>query len=113
MYGSERKEKDYTAQQFMYVNAILYMHVIRVRWPPLALWWGVSCYLQGVSLGVSNKRGSGMHGSKGVINTAGTERLPGVTCGSNKSLKAVYDSLALICGISDGLSCSMSAICVL
>ena len=33
--------------------------------------------------------------------------------GSNISLKAVYDSLAFSCGISDGLSCSMSAICVL
>ena len=38
---------------------------------------------------------------------------PGVTSGSNISLKAVYDSLAPICGISDSLSCSMSAICVL
>ena len=36
-----------------------------------------------------------------------------MTSGSNVSLKAVYDSLAPICGISDRLSCSMSTICVL
>ena len=66
-----------------------------------------------MSLVVSSKSGSGMHGSWGVINTAGTERLPGATGGSNKSLTAAYDFLALVCGISDCLSCSISAICVL
>ena len=78
--------------------------VISFHWPPLAI---VGCKLfppEGVSV-ISKEEGS--HTS------AGTKRLPGMKGGSNISLKAVHDSLAFICGISDGLSCSLSAICVL
>ena len=45
--------------------------------------------------------------------SAGIWRLPCVTSGSNNCLKAVYDSLSPLCGISDPLGCLMWAICVL